>query len=284
VIQPDNTNYVDESVYTPEGINWVLTDAVVYVENSDNGDKKVYDHFGGTKFTSSMSIFESSIVLMDNIKKDVTTWLFNNGTFTLDGTNQFDYTVYDDRVWTPMGLNGGTSRPIEVIDVDDISLTVKVYESAGSDGINNFKFWSILTFVKSGETCTNCSPDIQYGYTYGGVWNTPTTNTTSLSGTTWVVTRYNNGLSGDVYPDDVLNFISNTQYTINGGSVRNYSLTNVSGNNNKSLSLYSFTTLGGDYSGEVIGSFIDDYSINNSTFVDMFDANNTVTVWMTRTQ
>ena len=103
-----------------------------------------------------------------------------------------------------------------------------------------------------------------------------------MSGTTWVVTRYNNGLSGNVYPNDTLNFISNTFYTINGGSNRSYSLSNVVGNNNKSLSLYSFTTLGGDYSGQVIGTFLNDSVINNSQFTDMFNVNNTVTLWMER--
>jgi len=281
---PDNTNYVDGSVYTPEGVVWVVSEAVVYVENLTNGDKEVYDHFGGTKFTSCMNIFGSAPVLMDSIKKDLTTWYFQNETFTLDGTSQFQYTVYDDRVWSPIGLAGGTSRPIEIINVDEIVLTVKVHEAYGSDGISNFKFWTILTFVKSGETCNGCSPDTQYGYVYGGVWSPPINTTTSLNGTQWVVSRYNNGLSGNVYPNDTLDFTSNTQYTINGGSVRNYSLSNVIGNNNKSLSLYSFTTLGGDYSGEVIGTFVDDFIINNTQMTDMFNVNNTVTVWMDRIQ
>ena len=284
LILPDNTNYVDGSVYTPEGVTWVLADAIVYVDNLTNGDQEVYDHFGGTKFSSCMDIFAPAPTLMDSIRKDLTTWYFQNGTFTLDGTSQFQYTVYDDRVWTPIGLAGGTSRPIEVINVDETVLTVKVHEAYGSDGVSNFKFWTVLTFVKSGETCNSCAPDIQYGYVYSGVWSSPISTTTSLNGTQWVVSRYNNGLSGNVYPNDTLDFISNTQYTINGGSVRNYSLTNVIGNNNKSLSLYSFTTLGGDYSGQVIGTFIDDWIINNTQMTDMFNVNNTVTVWIDRLQ
>ena len=73
-------------------------------------------------------------------------------------------------------------------------------------------------------------------------------------------------------------------YKINGGSLRNYTLTDVTGNNMKSLSLYSFTTLGGDYSGQVMSTFTTDGVINNSNFVDMFNVNNTVIVWMNRIQ
>lgn len=284
ILLPDNTNYIENGVYAVEGITWVLVDARVYVDNLDTDDLDVYDHFGGTKFSSCMNIFGSASVLMDSIHQNLTTWVFNNGTFTLDNTYQFDYTIYDNRVLTPIGLNGGTARPIEVTKINETSMTVKVHEAYGSDGVYNYKWYSELTFVKSGGTCNNCVPDTKYGYVYGGVWNNTTTATATLNGTQWVVSRYNNGLSGDVYPDDTLDFISNTQYTINGGSVRNYSLTNVAGNNNKSLSLYSFTTLGGDYSGQVIGTFIDDFVINNTQMTDMFNVNNTVTVWIDRIQ
>ena len=282
-LKPNNTNYIEDG-YDVEGITWVLVDTKIYRDNLDNGDKDVYDHFGGTKVSSSMSIFGSSIVVMDSIHQNLTTWVFNNGTFTLNGSNTYGYTTYNNNVWTPNGLEGGTSRPIVVEFVNETSMTVKVHAAYGSDGINNFKFWTILTFVKAGQTCNNCVPDTDFGYTYGGVWSPPSTSTSTLVGTKWVVTRYNNGLSGNVYPNDTLDFSSQTQYTINSGPIRNYSLSNVTGNNNKSLSLYSFTTLGGDYSGQVIGTFIDDGIINNSQFVDMFNVNNTVTVWMERIQ
>lgn len=282
--KPNNTNYIVDGEYVVEGITWILVDARIYRDNLDNDEKEVYDHFGGTKFSSCMNIFGSAAVLMDSIHKNLTTWVFNNGTFILNNTYPFDYTIYDNRVITPIGLSNGSSRPIEVIKLDETTMTVNVHEAYGSDGVYNYKWYSELTFVKSGETCNNCVPGVKYGYTYSGIWDNTTVPTQSLNGTQWVVLRYNNGLSGNVYPNDTLDFVSNTQYTINGGSVKNYSLTNVTGNNNKSLSLYSFTTLGGDYSGQVIGTFIDDGVINNTQMTDMFNVNNTVTVWIDRIQ
>jgi hypothetical protein len=283
-LQPNNTHYIENGTYPVEGITWVLVDARVYRDNLDNGEKDAFDHFGGTKFSSCMNMYGSAAVLMDSIHQNLTTWVFNNGTFTLDGTYQFPYTVYDNRVWTPNGLAGGTSRPIEVTHINDISMTVRVHEAYGSDGTYSYEWFNELTFIKSGKNCNNCQPDVKYGYVYNGVWQNTTPATSTLSGTKWVVTRYNNGLSGNVYPNDTLDFTSNTQYTINGGPTRNYTLSNVIGNNNKSLSLYSFTTLGGDYSGQVIGTFIDDWVVNNTQMTDMFNVNNTVTVWMDRIQ
>jgi hypothetical protein len=285
LVLPDNTNYVEGSTYSPEGVQWILAEAIVYVDNLSNpNDNRVYSHFGGSRTSSCMNIFGPAPVLMDSIRQNLTTWYFQNGTFTLDGVSQFQYTVANDRVWSPIGLSGGTSRPIEVINVTATTMSVKVHEAYGSDGAYNYKFWSILTFIKAGETCNGCSPDVTQGYFYSGILTPLGIPTSTLNGTKWVVSRYNNGLSGNVYPNDTLDFISNTQYTINGGSVRNYSVSNVIGNNNKSLSLYSFTTLGGDYSGQVIGTFIDDWVINNTQMVDMFNVNNTVTVWIDRLQ
>jgi hypothetical protein len=272
-LRPDNTHYIEDGTYTVEGITWVLVDAKIYRDNLDNNDQEVFDHFGGSRFESSMALYSVSPVIMDSIKQNVTTWVFNNDVFTWNGTNQYEYTVYDNRVWTPIGLENGSARPIEIKQIDDVSMTVSVHEAYESDGTYNYKYWTELTFVKSGESCNNCVPDTKYGYVYSGIWETPVNSSTTMEGTTWVVTRYNNGLSGNVYPNDTLDFISQTFYTINGSGNRSYSLSNVIGNNNKSLSLYSFSTLGGDYSG-----------LNNSQMTDMFDVNNTVTVWMERIQ
>lgn len=280
---PINDNTVYENNAQFEGVTWVLAEARVYVENLDNGEKYVYDYFGGTTTEAQMSIFSGSIVKMDSIKQNYTTWVFNNNTFTLNGTDSWEYTEYNG-IYTPLGLNFGTSRPIEPTHVTEDYMTVIVHEAYESDGVYNYKYYSELTFIPAGGTCNGCQPSVGYGWTYNGIWGPTTTATATLVGTKWVVSRYNNGLSGNVYPNDTLDFITNTQYTINSGSIRNYSLVNVIGNNNKSLSLYSFTTLGGDYSGQVIGTFIDDFIINNTQMTDMFNVNNTVTVWIDRLQ
>jgi hypothetical protein len=281
--RPNNDNTVVEDDATVEGVLWVLSEGRVYVENMDNGETYVYDYFGGGTTEAQIHIFSSSIVEMDSIKQNYTSWYFQNGMFTLNGGSSWEYTEYNG-VYTPIGLSGGTSRPIQVTHVSDESMTVVVHEAYESDGVNNFRYFSELTFVVAGGSCNSCQPDVAYGWIYGGVWNPANATQTTLEDTKWVVTRYNNGLSGNVYPNDTLHFISQNKYTINGGPQRSYTMSGVVGNNMKSLNMYSFTTLGGDYSGQVQGTFIDDWVINNSEFSDMFDVNNTVTVWMERIQ
>ena len=280
-LRPNNDQDVYVNNASVEGVNWVLVSGRIYIENIDNGDKFVYDHFGGSTTESVMDIFSgSSPVKMDSIKQNYTTWFFNNGIFTLNGTYSYQYSDYQ-YTYSPYGLENGSSRPIEITRVTDEVLTVMVHEGFGSDGVNNFNYVNQLTFVKAGLTCNSCEPSTNYGYVYSGVWSTPSVSNETLEGTKWVVTRYLNSF-GNVYPNDTLDFISQTKYTINSGSQKSYSLSGVAGNNMRSLSLYSFTTLGGDYSGQVIGSFITDGVINNSQFSDMFNVNNTVTVWMER--
>ena len=111
-----------------------------------------------------------------------------------------------------------------------------------------------------------------------------TTSNTTLVNTKWVVTKFIQNFVS-TYVNDTLVFISNTQYTINGSSPRNYNLSGIVGNNMKSLSLYSFTTLGGDWSGQVQSTFINDWVINNSSFINIMNSNLPETrVWITRIQ
>ena len=51
----------------------------------------------------------------------------------------------------------------------------------------------------------------------------------------------------------------------------------------KSISLYSFTTLGGDWSGQVQGTFINDWVINNAPFTSLLGSSPNSTIWMMRT-
>ncbi len=282
-LQPNNTHYIENGTYPVEGITWVLVDARVYRDNLDNGEKDAFDHFGGTKFSSCMNMYGSAAVLMDSIHQNLTTWVFNNGTFTLDGTYQFPYTVYDNRVWTPNGLAGGTSRPIEVTHINDISMTVRVHEAYGSDGTYSYEWFNELTFIKSGENCNNCQPDVKYGYVYNGVWQNTTPATSTLSGTKWVVTKYYDGFSNN-YPNDTLHFVSNNQYTINGGTTTNYTLSGIFGNNMSEMTLYGFYTIGGDFSGMVPNNFVINGQINSALFTDIFNTNNDKLVWMDRIQ
>ena len=151
-------------------------------------------------------------------------------------------------------------------------MTVKVHEGTGNDGTYNVKFFTILTFIKSGETCINCGPDLIKGYIPSGVWTTPTPPTETMVGTRWVVTKFFRTGFSIVEPNDTLDFISNTKYTISFGNgfsspiERNYSLDGSIGNP-KSLTIYDFTTVGGGYyRGQIGTTAIADGMINEAIF------------------
>lgn len=280
ILQPNNTVTNIQEDADLIGINWVLTDGRFYTENMDNGQKNYYDHFDFSQTSSTLDPISGADVPFDTIVKDVTTWNFGNTIFILNGTNAYQYSGTEIAP-SINGLENGSSRPMEVLELTDTKLTVKVHEAYGSDGTNNFHYFSTLTFVKQGESCTNCQPAVMFGYTYGGtITTTPTTS--GLDGTEWVVTKYYDGFSNN-YPNDTLTFFP-TYYVINGGTPRTYTLSSIFGNNMSELTLYGFTTLGGDFSGMVPNDFITAAQVNSANFEDIFDANNDKLVWMTRIQ
>ena len=277
--KPNNDNTPQNIDYPVEGVNWILTEGRLYIQNLDNSEKKVYDYFNNTITEAQMHVFGSTGLKIDSLKVNYTSWFFSNQYFTLNGSDTWQYTFFNT-TYNVIGLPGGTARPITPTHISENYMTVITHEAYGSDGINNFKYWSELGFSKSGTSCTNCQPDIPYGWVYDGVWSYNGNTNSTITGTKWVVVRYNNGLSGNVYPNDTLDFITDNTYTINNGSPKNYTISNVTGNNNKSLSLYSFSTIGGDYAGQIMGSYLTDGQINNAQFHDLFNVNNTVTIWM----
>lgn len=280
-IKPDNSIVVDNTVYEFMDIDWVLSSGRLYVENLDNGDKKLYDHFGPSQFQSSLDPINGAAVPFDEITKSVTTWRFTTSNFVLDGSNFYNFTHSGNTI-SVVGLENGSSRPITIITLDNSSMTVKVNEDYVSDGGVNYKIFSTLTFVKQGTTCNGCEPNAISGYTYQGVFG-GSTSQSSIVGTKWVVTKFYDGFSNN-FPNDTLFFTSGTQYTINGGTPKSYTLTTGFGNNMSTLSLYGFYTIGGDYSGMVPNSFVSDGQINSVSFTDMFNTNNDKLVWMTRIQ
>jgi len=214
------------------------------------------------------------------ISKGMTTWKFTSSNqFVLDGSSTYNYNTNTNGIFNVYGMENGSPRNIEVLNSTNDVMNVKVYESNGNDGVNNFTFYTVLTFVKVGYTGTVTEYTVPSGYSYSGVVGNPSTATT-LVGTKWVVTKYVQNFVTQL-PNDTLEFISTTQYTINGYTPRNYSLSIV-GNNNKSLSLYSFTTLGGDWSGQVQGTFINDWVINNTLFTNMFVTTPDARIWVVR--
>lgn len=277
---PQNTVNNPANV-NPIGYTWELYSGRVYVKNLDNGSTFYYDHFSSIKNSSNLDIFISSGLPFDMISKGMTTWKFTSSNqFVLDGSSTYNYNTNTNGIFNVYGMENGSTRNIEVLNSSNDVMNVKVYESNGNDGTNNFTFYTVLTFVKVGYTGTVNEYTVPSGYTYSGVVGNPSTSTT-LVGTKWVVTKYVQNFVTQL-PNDTLEFISTTQYTINGSTPRNYSLSSIVGNNNKSLSLYSFTTLGGDWSGQVQGTFINDWVINNALFSNMFVTTPDARMWVVR--
>lgn len=282
-IAPSNpqTTVNNPANVNPIGYTWELYSGRVYVKNLDNGSTFYYDHFSSIKNSSNLDIFISSGLPFDMISKGMTTWKFTSSNqFVLDGSSTYNYNTNTNGIFNVYGMENGSTRNIEVLNSTNDVMNVKVYESNGNDGTNNFTFYTVLTFVKVGYTGTVNEYTVPSGYTYSGVVGNPSTSTT-LVGTKWVVTKYVQNFVTQL-PNDTLEFISTTQYTINGSTPRNYSLSSIVGNNNKSLSLYSFTTLGGDWSGQVQGTFINDWVINNALFSNMFVTTPDARMWVVR--
>ena len=266
--------------------DWVLIDAHVYVENTDIGQYHVYDYFDDTTSLSSMSLFDESGVLMDEIHQFQTTWYFNHDTMLLNGEHRFEMEHFGNGFGTlvlrPYGLFAGTARPIMVTGMDDHHLQVSVRESYNSDGVYNYHYVSELLFA-DGDGPLELDTTTWEGYTHNGTWRPMTgENSLQLSNSTWVLSRYNNGLSGDVYPNDTITFHNPVEYSISGGPVKQYRLNGLVGNPRMSLNLFDFTPLGGDYVGQVLPSAIDDGAIQSTSFHDLFNVSNSVTVWMHR--
>ena len=283
VIEKPHNNIVNiEDSAELVGINWVLSDGRIYIENLDNNDQSYFDHFGVGQNISTLDPFDVSNIPFDNLVQDITTWNFGNSNFTLDGSNSYTQSGSLVAV-TVSGLEDGSSRPIIILELTEDRLTVQVGGGYGSDGVSNYNYYSTLTFVRQGTTCTSCQPNVIFGYTYGGLISEPNTNTNDLVNTIWVVTRYDQGVT-PYYPNDTLRFISNTQYNINGGTPTNYTMSSIFGNNMTELTLYGFYTIGGDYSGTVPNGFITNGQINSATFSDIFGTNSDKLVWMNRIQ
>ena len=107
----------------------------------------------------------------------------------------------------------------------------------------------------------------------------------NLANTTWVVTRYDHAMASQpTYVSDTIHFINKKRYTINNLELeRTYYLT---GDNTKSLKMYSFTTLGSDFRATLDKFIIEDGEINSTIFNDMQVADSLghgyVLVWMHR--
>lgn len=119
----------------------------------------------------------------------------------------------------------------------------------------------------------------QNDYSNGGdlpTWGTGGQDN-ELVGTTWVLTYLQIGFSIPPLPIDTVRFLTNTNYTINSGSVRTYQLTNNVTLSSKTLTLnYHYPFGSGNYSGEVASTFVSDGVILNCEFLNINSTTTTV--------
>ena len=192
----------------------------------------------------------------------------------------YGYTEHNGS-YSIIGLENGSARPLPIRDAGPDHFTIEVHEAYQSDGTYNYNYYSVLTFLRQGASCSSCIPLPDLGYTYQGTLAPTPATVNDLIGTAWVITRYDQGLT-PYYPNDTLDFVDFNSYTINGGTEKSYSYSGIVGNNMKSLVLYDCTTLGGNYSGQVLNTFVGDWEFNNATFSSILSPPSTVKVWGTR--
>jgi hypothetical protein len=219
------------------------------------------------------------------IAQGQTTWRFASASddFILDGYSTYQYNYLNSGgVFNVFGLENGSARPIELLFCTLNELHVKVYSSYANDGTYNYDFYSVLSFVRSGNTTPPQILDVPQNYSYGGIlFSEPNSQQSKLTGTKWIVTKYIQNLQ-TIYTNDTLNFVSDNTYTINGSIERNYLLSEQVISNMRTLALYQFTTLGGDWEGRIQPTFLQDGVINNADFNDLFLVTRRASVFMTR--
>ena len=127
---------------------------------------------------------------------------------------------------------------------------------------------------------TNWQDQYGNGGTLPNWGTTPTSN--ELVGTKWVLNKTVTAFATS-YPNDTIRFVSNTEYTLNGGAVRPYQLSAGVASTNKTLSLYFFQPFGGShYSGQVGYYFVSDGVITQAEFHNIQNTTQTVMAWFTK--
>jgi hypothetical protein len=134
-------------------------------------------------------------------------------------------------------------------------------------------------------TPSDISNDWVNDYVYSGVlpeWPTNFSVQNELVGTTWVLVRITNGYA-TTFPNDTIRFVTNTNYTLNNGAIRQYQLSSGISTTNKTLTLYHFQPFGGShYSGQVGYHFVNDGAINQAEFHNIQNTTNTLLAWFVK--
>ena len=119
----------------------------------------------------------------------------------------------------------------------------------------------------------------QAQYNNGGTLTGGGQSNTTLSGTTWVLTKYVSSFATE-YPNDTIHFIDNNTYSVNNGGDRPYTLSSIPSSTNYELTLSYFFPFGGSsYSANVGYYFVDDGEINNVEFTNIQNTTSKIRAW-----
>lgn len=122
-------------------------------------------------------------------------------------------------------------------------------------------------------------------YVYGGTLNNWSNNdeTLNLTGTKWILSKWTLGFITE-YPNDTIEFVNKNYYKVNDLAVRTYTISNITGSTNKSLTFNYFYPLNGSgtYTGQVGHFFIEDGVINGGEFHDNQNTSLVYKIWMVK--
>jgi len=144
---------------------FVIVDAVMYIDNNETGGHFKFNHFGPNKKTSSMR-WGGSLFPIETIIQDTTTYSFwgtpdggnGMGRFVLNGDTTSYYMVnymgqYTSIVEDPTHGQqnmGGSARPFSgyTISKKDSLIGISIGEMEGSINGYNCHYWTVLTLKK----------------------------------------------------------------------------------------------------------------------------------------
>ena len=161
---PANVPTIKEAEMVGGWGEFLITDAVMYVEDHETGAKTMYQHFGPNKDTSSLR-WGGSQFEIETIIKNKTTYSFwkplsypGVGKFVLneDTTKHYgvQYTgMYRSIIEDPNStgqLMGGSARPFsgQTISTNDNTVAIQIEEVEGSINGHNCRYWTQLTIKK----------------------------------------------------------------------------------------------------------------------------------------
>jgi hypothetical protein len=271
------------------GKTWVLQSGRVYVEQLEAPfNKEYYDHFGSGQTRSNLQAFDSLSLRIDTLQQFVTTWRFNTE-FNLNDFFYYPFETVNDRFVRVYGLENGSARVLEVLRISDEIMLVRTSRTYGNRAGKNIAWFSELLFTAGGISCTNCLPDIDYGYAYSGVVPPAAsgsgTATYPLSGSIWLLEKYRQGLFEETL-NDTLHFTGPITYRVNSElTERTYSLSGADGLGMRNFTLFECPSLPSGtpaWTSSVADFAIQSGAISNQEFSSYGNTASPITVWLER--